>query len=58
MVKLTKNKQENSGPSSAIGIMRFSGSDKTNLRLSPVFVIVLVLAFVVVIIWLKSTSGI
>ncbi|MDO8428211.1 MAG: preprotein translocase subunit Sec61beta [Candidatus Diapherotrites archaeon] len=57
MVKLNKSKSSGtSGPSSAIGIMRFSDSDKTNLKLSPIFILVLAVIFCGAIIWLKATG--
>ena len=54
MVKLQKAKQTGArGPSSAIGIMTFAESSKTNLMLSPYFVIAVSVVFAIVVLFFK-----
>lgn len=56
MVKFTKNKAEpGSGPSSAIGIMRFFDADSKSPQLNPYFVAGATVVFVVVILIIKMT---
>ena len=55
MVKFTKSKPADgtSGPSSAIGIMRFFDADSKSPKLNPYFVIATIVIIVVAIIVIK-----
>jgi preprotein translocase subunit Sec61beta len=56
MVKFTKSKAEpGSGPSSAIGIMRFFDADSKSPQLHPYFVVGAIVLFVVLVLILKIT---
>ncbi len=56
MVKFTRNKADTSGPSSAIGIMRFFDSDSKSPKLNPYFVIGAIALIVIAIIAVKLMS--
>ncbi len=56
MVKFIKSKpsEAGSGPSSAIGIMRFFDSDSKSPQLSPYFLIGIAIVFIIAILVLKA----
>lgn len=53
MVKFLRNKSQESGPSSAIGITRFFDADSKSPQLSPYFIVGATIAFVILILALK-----
>ena len=54
MVKFVKNASDApSGPSSAIGIMRFFDADSKSPKLNPYFVVGIIVAFILLILILK-----
>jgi len=55
MVKFVKNRPADgtSGPSSAIGIMRFFDADSKSPQLNPYFVIGATIAFIILVLALK-----
>jgi preprotein translocase subunit Sec61beta len=56
MVKFVKSKpsEAGSGPSSAIGIMRFFDADSKSPQLSPYFLIGVTIVFIIALLVLKS----
>lgn len=54
MVKFVKNKpQAGGGPSSSIGITRFFDADSKSPKISPYFVLGIIIIFIVVLLILK-----
>jgi preprotein translocase subunit Sec61beta len=53
MVKFVKNKAQNTGPSSAIGITRFFDADSKSPKISPYFVIGVSIAVVIIMLILR-----
>lgn len=57
MVKFMKNKpQAGSGPSSAIGIMRFFDAESKSPKLSPQFIIAISIAVIIIFLALKTVT--
>ena len=56
MVKFTKSKADTSGPSSAIGIMRFFDADSKSPKLNPYFVIAAIAIMIIAILAIKLMS--
>lgn len=59
MVKFIKSRPQDgaSGPSSAIGIMRFFDADSKSPKLSPYFVFGAIIVFAILILVLKRVIG-
>ncbi|MDD3084117.1 MAG: preprotein translocase subunit Sec61beta [Candidatus ainarchaeum sp.] len=53
MVKFIKNKSQNSGPSSAIGITRFFDAESKSPKISPYFVLGASILIIIIMIILK-----
>ncbi len=53
MVKFIKNKAQNSGPSSAIGITRFFDAESKSPKISPYFVIGVAIIVIIVMLVLR-----
>ena len=49
-MKFNKSNEASSGPSSAIGIMRFFDSDGSNPKMSPEFVVAVAVVFSLIIV--------
>jgi len=52
-MKMQKSKSQNSGPSTAIGIMRFKDSDR-GIKISPELIVGLAIAIAVIVLFLNS----
>lgn len=53
MVKFTKSKKSTSGPSSAIGVMRFFDAESKSPKLTPKFIIAVSIVFIIIMLALK-----
>ncbi len=56
MVKFTKSRpsEAGSGPSSAIGIIRFFDADSKSAKLSPYLVVGVIVVFIIIILVIKN----